>query len=201
MNAAYELSPVNGLRPATMATLIGLLVSTGIRPGEGVRLLPQDVDLKAGEILIHNSKGWNKRKIPIPLSTVEALKQYTQLKKQFNPLSQVSSFFEFEHQQPLNIRSADYAFQVLRKSVGLSIMINGRCPRLYDLRHTFVCKRLLDWYQSEIDIDAHMAQLSHYLGHKKVSDTYWYLSAIPELMSCAAKKFSIYRLTDGGLHQ
>jgi hypothetical protein len=31
--------------------------------------------------------------------------------------------------------------------------------------------------------------LSHYLGHERVSDTYWYLSATPELFAAAAKRF------------
>jgi len=31
--------------------------------------------------------------------------------------------------------------------------------------------------------------LSTYLGHAKVSDTYWYLTGIPELFSITAQKF------------
>lgn len=31
--------------------------------------------------------------------------------------------------------------------------------------------------------------LSTYLGHTKVSDTYWYLTAIAELLAFAGKKF------------
>jgi integrase len=38
MAAADKLIPVNGLRPTTIKTLIGLLASTGLRPGEAVRL-------------------------------------------------------------------------------------------------------------------------------------------------------------------
>jgi hypothetical protein len=30
-----------------------------------------------------------------------------------------------------------------------------------------------------------MPELSTYLGHTHVSDTYWYLTAVPELMSLA----------------
>ncbi|MEI6858308.1 MAG: hypothetical protein V5788_00660 [Shewanella sp.] len=38
MNAAVKLVPTDGLRPNTIKTLIGLLVSSGLRPGEAVRL-------------------------------------------------------------------------------------------------------------------------------------------------------------------
>ena len=189
MDAAKNLFPENGLRPITMNTLIGLLASTGLRPGEAVRLRCQDVDLGSGEITIHNSKGWKQRTIPVSLSAVEALKAYSKLRDSINPLSQTDAFFEIDRRQPLNIRSADYAFGLLREATGLLAKLNGRNPRLYDLRHTFVCRRIIVWYKAGINVDCRVAQLSRYLGHKKVSDTYWYLTAIPELMACAAKRF------------
>ena len=34
-----------------------------------------------------------------------------------------------------------------------------------------------------------MPTLSVYLGHAKVSDTYWYLTATPELLNRAASRF------------
>jgi len=72
-------------------------------------------------------------------------------------------------------------------------------PRLYDLRHTFVCQRVLTWYKKDEDINTKVTQLSCYLGHKKVSDTYWYITAIPALMSIAADKFAKYSNKGGVL--
>jgi hypothetical protein len=34
--------------------------------------------------------------------------------------------------------------------------------------------------------------ISTYVGHAKVSDTYWYISATPELMSEASQRFSSF---------
>jgi hypothetical protein len=34
-----------------------------------------------------------------------------------------------------------------------------------------------------------MPYLSAYLGHRKLSDTYWYLTGVPELMAVAADSF------------
>ena len=190
MDAANNLTPENGLRPVTMKTLIGLLVSTGLRPGEAVRLRCQDIELSKGKMTIHNSKGWKQRVIPMSSSAVNALKAYNMLRNRLNPLSHTGAFFEFDRSQPLNMRSADYAFGILREAIGLSVKLNGRSPRLYDLRHTFVCRRVIAWYKAGDNVDCQVTQLSRYLGHKKVSDTYWYLTAIPELMACAAKRFS-----------
>lgn len=34
-----------------------------------------------------------------------------------------------------------------------------------------------------------MLALSTYVGHAKVTSTYWYLQAVPELMAIAAQRF------------
>src|SRR5439155_17498208 len=40
------------------------------------------------------------------------------------------------------------------------------------------------------DLDRKMLALSTYLGHAKVTDTYWYLSAVPELMAITSRRFA-----------
>ena len=62
-------------------------------------------------------------------------------------------------------------------------------PRIHDLRHTFTCRRVQSWYDAGEDVDQAMPTLSAYLGHAKVSDTYWYLTATPELLDRAAARF------------
>ena len=44
------------------------------------------------------------------------------------------------------------------------------------------------WHRSGISVDAHIAALSTYLGHVSPADTYWYLSASPQLMALAADR-------------
>jgi integrase/recombinase XerD len=199
MTAASNLIPIDGLRPLTIRTLIGLLISTGIRPGEAVRLQCNDVDLHENVLTISNSKGWYQRMVPLSTSTANELSKYRLQRIQANPLNSTNAFFEFDNQQALNIRSADHAFKVLREATGILNSLNGRLPRLYDLRHTFVCQRVLTWYKNDEDINTKVTQLSRYLGHKKVSDTYWYITAIPDLMSIAADKFAKYSNKGGVL--
>jgi len=43
-----------------------------------------------------------------------------------------------------------------------------------------------------------MLALSTYVGHAKVSDTYWYLTAVPDLMAVAAKHFELFAAADTG---
>jgi hypothetical protein len=50
-------------------------------------------------------------------------------------------------------------------------------------------RSLLDAYARGCDIDRQVHALSVYLGHAKVTDTYWYLSAVPELMAVTSRRF------------
>ncbi len=61
-------------------------------------------------------------------------------------------------------------------------------PRLHDFRHRFAVQTLGRWYQEDVDVDRHLPELSTSLGHVKVSDTYWYLSATPELLGLATQR-------------
>jgi hypothetical protein len=41
------------------------------------------------------------------------------------------------------------------------------------------------WYRSGVDVERRLPVLSTYLGHTKITDTYWYLQAIPTLLRLA----------------
>jgi len=71
-------------------------------------------------------------------------------------------------------------------------------PRIHDLRHTFACRRLQQWYESNVDLAPRVAALATYLGHAKVSDTYWYLTGTPELLALAVKRFEALGARSGG---
>jgi integrase len=59
---------------------------------------------------------------------------------------------------------------------------------LHDFRHRFAVRTLIRWYREGDDVEQHIQELSTFLGHVKVSDTYWYLSAVPELLQLAAAR-------------
>jgi integrase len=59
---------------------------------------------------------------------------------------------------------------------------------LHDLRHHFAIQTMLHWYRSKTDVEIHLPELSTYLGHTHPRDTYWYLSAVPELLQLATRR-------------
>jgi integrase len=56
------------------------------------------------------------------------------------------------------------------------------------MRHSFAVGTVVRWYREGVDVDPRMPALSTYLGHRHVSDTYWYLSSVPELLRLAAAR-------------
>ena len=198
MLACDSLFSPNGLRPHTIRTLIGLLTATGLRPGEAVRLKLKDVNLKSRQLTINDSKGWKRRIVPVSNCSAAALDTYRRCRDKLAVCASADTFFITDTGKALDIRAADYAFSLLRTRVNLTHQNNGRAPRLYDLRHTFVCNRLLAWYEANEVVDSLMPRLAQYIGHKKVGDTYWYIQSVPALMTKAADRFENHVLNNGG---
>jgi integrase/recombinase XerD len=77
-------------------------------------------------------------------------------------------------------------FKQLRDHAGLGPRSVTCRPRIHDFRHRFAVETLLDWYRSGVDVQPLMPLLSTYLGHTQPSDSFWYLTAVPELLELAA---------------
>ena len=76
----------------------------------------------------------------------------------------------------------------MSRQIGLRQKGQRNGPRVHDLRHRFAVQTLINWYRAGLDIEQQLPVLSTFLGHAYVRDTYWYLSATPELMSHAARR-------------
>jgi len=189
--AARCLSPQ--LRGATYEALFGVLAATGLRVSEAVHLMDADVDLKSGMLTVHQTKFAKSRQVPVHPSTREALRRYRQLRDPQVTITEDTPFFVGtrgrRHGCALSLRQVDRVFQRLREQLGWVNRGAHAAPRIHDLRHTFVVRRMLLWHAQGIDIDQKMLALSTYVGHAMVTNTYWYLTAVPELMVLAAERF------------
>lgn len=191
MRAAGRLNDGKGLRPRTIENLLGLLSATGLRISEALHLSRGDVRLESKVLVVKETKFHKSRLVPLHATTTEALTNYSRFRDKSLPSRSGSdAFFVFNDGCPINYRQALYAFQTIRRQIAWR---NNRCPRIHDLRHTFACNRLLAWYEEGIDVNNAILMLSIYLGHRKITDTYWYLTGIPSLMAVAAKRFEVYR--------
>jgi integrase len=182
ISAAGRLPSTTGLRSRTYTTLLGLLAVTGMRISEAVGLDRDDVDLPNAMLTIRRTKFGKSRLIPVHASTQRALEQYALGRDEVRPRPKTTRFFLAEQGEPLTADAVRRTFVRLSRQVGLRGPADRRGPRLHDLRHRFAVNTLLHWYRVGVDVERHLPELSTYLGHGHVTDTYWYLSAVPELM-------------------
>jgi len=195
---ARQLPPTGGLRPVTCETVFGLLAATGLRISEALALRREDVNLERSLLTIRQSKFRKARQVPLHPTTTEALRAYARIRDKRLSTSTTEAFFVSDCGRPVNYRQIAYAFARLRVQLGWQARGGHPHPRIHDLRHSFICRRLIGWYQEGIDVGNAMLLLSTYVGHTQVTDTFWYVTAIPELMTIAGDRFEHF--AQGGNH-
>ena len=176
------------MRAASYEALFGLLAVSGMRIGEAIALGCEDVDLDAGVITIRKPKGDRARLVPLHPTATEALRRYAAVRDRLCPRPRSRAFFLSSAGTPVLAESLRKAFREIITAIGLRTAAVR--PRVHDLRHRFAVQTLIDWQRSGENIDERMTTLSTYLGHVSPADTYWYLSASPELMALAADRLA-----------
>lgn len=186
--AALALPPANGLRRWTYHYLFGLIAVTGMRLSEAIGLQRSDVDLENGVLTVRQSKFGKSRLIPLHPTTHAALRCYAKRRDAHLGSRCSAFFFVAERGGQLLHQYVHRVFWRLSRETGLRRPGDHRGPRVHDFRHRFAIRTLLGWYRDGIDVEQRLPALSTYLGHTCVRDTYWYLSACPELMQEAARR-------------
>jgi len=186
MECRYERGK---LRPWVYYCLFGLLSVSGLRLGEACNLELQDVDLKAAVLTIRGAKFGKDRLVPLHRSTCAVLAKYTAKRLRHWEGRAVSSYlFVSSWGNRLDTGDVHRTFYMLSRQIGLRGPSDKHGPRIHDFRHRFATMTLLRWYRADKDVERRLPFLSAYLGHVHVSDTYWYLSAWPELMQQAMSR-------------
>lgn len=171
------------LQPHTWQTLIGLLACGGLRISEAIQLKTGDMDWKQSLLIIRESKFGKTRLVPLHQSALPPLRAYARRRQALFPLAQY--FFVSEAGNRLARSTVGQTFTQLREGIPFS----RRPPRLHDLRHTMASQVLQRWQCSQKGATNRILILSRYLGHSHVEDTYWYLTALPQLLADAAQRF------------
>lgn len=184
MTVAAGLAPP--LRAATWRTLIGLLAVTGMRKGEACALDRDRVDLDTGVLVVAQSKFGKSRLVFLHPSAITALRDYERCRDRWSRAPRTPSFFVSTRGTRLDAHNITHTFAELVDAAGIQAPAGRRRPRLHDLRHSFTVATLLDWYRDGGDVQARLPLLSTWLGHVDPKSTYWYLQAVPELLTLAA---------------
>ena len=185
------------LTPALFAlgvrTLIGLLAVTGMRSGEALALNVED--LHVGQALLAVTGKYDRQRlVPLQPASLQALLSY-----QGHRPHQVSApgrpLLFGPRGGRLNENKARAAFARLVDECHLPDRPRCGAPRLHDLRHSFAVNTLIDAHRHGADVDARLATLATFLGHVEPANTYWYLTASPELMTAVAHRMATFERT------
>lgn len=186
LEATLSWGLASGVNRWTYHCLFGLLAATGMRLGEAINLGRADVDLEAGILTLRETKGGRERLVPLHPTATQALADYAARRDDCPACRKSQWFFVLRHGQRLRPQYPQRVFTAVLRRIGLrDPALHSRGPRLHDLRHSFAVNTIVRWYRAGEDVERLLPTLSTYLGHSKTRDTYWYLSACPELMGQA----------------
>lgn len=192
LQAALTQPAEYGLQGWTYYCLLGLLAVTGLRIGEARALTLDDVDLDQGLLTIRSGKFGKSRLVPLHPSTQDVWAEYLKHRHHFLAGRKANPLFVNLRGNQLDAGQVRRVFYRLSRQVGLRAQTASHGPRLHDFRHRFALLALLQWYRDGQDVERRLPALSAYLGHVNPSDTYWYLSAAPELLGSAKARLEGY---------
>lgn len=179
------------LRPHTYVTLLLLLYTTGLRIGEAIRLQLGDLDHDQAVLHIRAGKFRKARLLPITTSLLTRLDTYLEQRQRAGaPLGAEAPLFWSPRRGPYSLVGVQHGIsRLLRLVCGKRCGQRGHGPRVHDIRHAFAVHRLLRWYRDGADVQAKLPLLATYLGHRTFLSTQFYLTATPELLAEASRRF------------
>lgn len=175
---ASRLGPSGSLRPHMYRTLFALLACTGLRISEALAL--QFGDITPNGLLIRKTKFHKARLVPLHETAVDGLEDYLIRRRRVGGAD--NHVFISLRGQGVRYYTVYETFRSLVQALGLEPETGRPSPHLHSLRHSFAVRVLEACPQGRDCINRHMLALSTYLGHSRVTDTYWYLETTPQLM-------------------
>jgi integrase/recombinase XerD len=196
--AAVRLAPGprSPLRPAASRVATVLLYTTGLRSGEVRRLRVEDVEDGGAVLRIRESKFHKSRLVPVSESTQNEVRRYLKRRAAFAVTSPDQGPFLCNRYRGQG-RGRVFAYSV----PGLQHLIRhlfkvaevrdleGRIPRVHDLRHSFAVQTLARSYREGGDPQALLPKLALYLGHVSIESTLHYLKLVPLVAALASARF------------
>ncbi len=137
-------------------------------------------DITSDGLVIRASKFRKSRLVPLHETAQAGLERYLKQRRPYAPFD--DHVFVSLRRKPLLLDDVEFAFKTAIEKIGLQQKPGLPRPTPHSLRHTFAVRALEACPDGRDRITKHMLALSAYLGHSKVSYTYWYLEATPDLM-------------------
>ena len=162
-------------RKTVFYMLFSLLICTGLRLGEALRLKWTDIDWNSNPVMISviGAKFDKDREIPLAEGIAKQLSEYREEMSMLFPNCEY--LFPSRNYAPYSENQVYMTFRRILWNAGISHGGTGKGPRIHDFRHSFAVKSLRKMIYNNDDIMAVMPLLSQYLGHKNIYATQNYL--------------------------
>jgi integrase/recombinase XerD len=171
-------------------TLLLVLYTTGLRIGEAIRLHLSDFDRDQAVLHIRAGKFRKARLVPITTSLCVRLNTYLEQRRTAGaPTHADAPLFWSPRRGPYSLIGVQSGISRLLRAVCGKRPGRGTGPRVHDIRHAFAVHRLLRWYRDGVDVQTKLPLLATYLGHCTFLSTQFYLTATPELLAEASRRF------------
>lgn len=178
----YPESIRSPLKEHTVPVLFRLIYSCGLRPQEARKLKRSDVDFDSKTIYISDSKRHKDRLIPVDPGILNICKEYDIVANVMFP-SRIY-FFQFSgNNKPCSNEWVNVVFRKCWQLSGIQFFHNGQTPRVFDFRHNYASRRIMQWLDGGKDLNVLAPYLSAYMGHVNLSDTFYYVHLIPDLIA------------------
>ncbi|MDE0029848.1 MAG: tyrosine-type recombinase/integrase [Deltaproteobacteria bacterium] len=177
LTTALSMPPEGTIAPLTWHYMFGLIAVTGLRIGEALALTLDDITPDG--LVIRDTKFGKSRMVALHPTTQDELDHYLTVRREEKTPDR--HLFVITTGRPPCYSRAQQVFQAILERTGIREPGAARGPTLHSLRHSFAV-RALENLDPGADPGRHMLALSTYLGHAKVSHTYWYLESTLDLL-------------------
>jgi site-specific recombinase XerD len=145
---------------ARMASIVELLLQTGMRISELASLQTTDVDLERNIIYVQAQNSRPARKVPLNTAAKSSLMDYLQIR----PRAREKTLFLTKTCRPFLVRNIRTAIDRYFRLAGI------KEAKVNDLRHTFIVEQL--------KAGTPLVYISQLVGHKRITTTEKYLKMI-----------------------
>jgi integrase/recombinase XerD len=152
------------------------LYATGATLGEVSRLRGEDADLSAGFLNLRATQFKRHRTIPLQDELRAALASHIATLK----VLPGGWLFRSVNGTSIDRHNLHTSFQRLHASLKIKASVEGRLPRLQDLRFTFAVHRLADAVKRKEKLSELIPALSTYMGYASLTKAEEFLAYVPE---------------------
>lgn len=167
-------------RELILPVIFRVLFCCGLRPQEVLKIQCNHVNLTTGTIHIEDSKGHKDRIVPMSEELTRLCCKYEKIIS--SRIHARKYFFQHATGSAYSINWLQLQFKHCWKEAEVTFPTDHH-PRVYDWRHNYATRKIMDWLEQGKDINTLLPYLSTYMGHTKLDNTLYYVHLIPERLT------------------